>query len=431
MRRTFILAAIVILLVAYFIPSLLYAQVSPQIMTGAWMNGQSGFANAPWDQRTIDLFESHTGKKLSIIHWGQQWWRNGTYQPMRWSFPYIDAMRTRGSLSLIDWTPWDTSILPLTNQPKFSLAAIIRGDHDIYIKESALAAKTYSKSYFIRMMHEMNGDWYPWSTGQNGNQSGDFVKAWRHIVDIFKSTGANNVNWVWCPNVSYPGSTPLTELYPGDAYVDWTCLDGYNFGGSNWRTFEVTYTPTYAELQQLAPTKPIMIGEVGSTEFGGNKADWITEMFKVLPDKFPNIKAINWFNWSVDGHDWIIESAPSSQEAYRKAMESPIYAANLLTAPLTGKIPPLQPVVTRTPTWTPTLPPTRTNTPSPTLTPTRTFSPTSSPMPTNTVTPTNTATPTPTPTLTLTPTATLKPPCLEWSVLRQSEDEILLGCSRR
>ena len=74
----------------------------------------------------------------------------------------------------------------------------------------------------------MNGYWYPWSEQRNGNQPGDYVKAWRHVVDIFRSVGATNATWVWCVNTPDHITTPLTELYPGDNYVDWTAIDGYN-----------------------------------------------------------------------------------------------------------------------------------------------------------------------------------------------------------
>jgi len=39
-----------------------------------------------------------------------------------------------------------------------------------------------------------------------------------------------NVTWVWSPNVAYPSSVPISRLFPGDAYVDWTGFDGYNLG---------------------------------------------------------------------------------------------------------------------------------------------------------------------------------------------------------
>jgi endoglucanase len=66
-------------------------------------------------------------------------------------------------------------------------------------------------------------------------------------------------------------------VYPGDAYVDWTCLDGYNWGSNpagnlgGWQTFDQVYHSTYHDIvDTLAPTKPMIIGEMASTEYGGS-----------------------------------------------------------------------------------------------------------------------------------------------------------------
>ena len=102
---------------------------------------------------------------------------------------------------------------------------------------------------------------------------------WRHVHDVFTAQGATNVTWVWCPNIQGPKSTSLAEMYPGDSYVDWTCVDGYNWGtdqGNEWQTFNQIFAGssyngwynTYQLLQQLAPSKPIMIGETASSENG-------------------------------------------------------------------------------------------------------------------------------------------------------------------
>ena len=69
--------------------------------------------------------------------------------------------------------------------------------------------------------------------------------------DIFTAVGANNATWVWCPNIDpNNGLHDLGALYPGDAYVDWTCLDGYNWGTNpvkpdRWRSFDQLYGSTY------------------------------------------------------------------------------------------------------------------------------------------------------------------------------------------
>src|SRR3712207_8531028 len=59
---------------------------------------------------------------------------------------------------------------------------------------------------YTTLFRSMNGDWHPFSEKRNGNQPGEYVKAWRHVHDIFTAVGANNATWVWCPNTEYHAS---------------------------------------------------------------------------------------------------------------------------------------------------------------------------------------------------------------------------------
>jgi len=45
-------------------------------------------------------------------------------------------------------------------------------------------------------MHEMNGNWYPWAGGVNGNSPALHVQAWRRLVTISRQHGARNVRVV-------------------------------------------------------------------------------------------------------------------------------------------------------------------------------------------------------------------------------------------
>ena len=177
----------------------------------------------------------------------------------------------------------------------------------------------------------MNGNWNPWDEGLNGNRAGEFVRVWRHIHAIFTAVGARNVTWVWDPNISYIGSTPLTELYPGDAYVDWTAMDGFNWGTSRkdtiWLPSSEIFSSTYNTILKITH-KPMMIAQLGSTETGGNKATWISNAYSVaLPKRFPAIKAVVWFD-QVTRQDWRIESSPAAPQAFHQAMQASIYASN-------------------------------------------------------------------------------------------------------
>ena len=299
----------------------------------------------------FDVFETRAQKKMSIVHWGQPWMMTGNYQ----SFyaPWFDKVRSHGSIPMLDWSSWHLGYGP--NQSDFTLNAITAGAYDDYIQQWALSAGSWGHPFFLRFDWEMNGNWqFPWSEQLNGNQPGDYIKAWRHVHDIFTQNNVTNVTWVWCPNISGPTTRSMASLYPGDAYVDWTCLDGYN-KNSTWLGFHTLFTGhginwlfnSYQEILTVAPTKPIMLGEVASLEAGdggAKKAAWITDAFMAqLPINFPAIKAVVWFNWDDNNpiYTFPIESSQASIDAFAAAITSNYFAKNDFANLDTSPIPPL------------------------------------------------------------------------------------------
>ncbi len=298
----------------------------------------------------FSTFETRAQKKMSILHWGQAWKINGNYQSF--NALWFDNVRNHGSIPLIDWGSWqkDAGI----NQPAFKLSTIYNGLHDSYIRQWALGARQWGHPFFLRFDWEMNGNWqFPWSEQLNGNQPGDYVKAWQHVHDVFAQNGVTNVTWVWCPNISDPTTRSMATLYPGDAYVDWTCLDGYN-KYPVWLHFQTLFTGSginwlnnsYQEILGVAPDKPLMLGETASLEAGDGgalKADWISNaLITQLPGSFPRIKAIVWFNWN-DGnpaYTFPIESSLSATTAFANGISSDYYVSNSLANLNTSPIPP-------------------------------------------------------------------------------------------
>lgn len=320
----------------------------PMVYWGARIGGSTYGAargDAPWDSETVRRFEQGAGKGVSLIAWGQPWYDRGV--PQRLAPDVLDAVRRHGSIPVIDWSPWDRAAGGVRDQPDFQLADVTSGRYDAYIREWATTAARWGHPMFVRLYHEMNGTWYPWSEIRNGNQPGDFVRAWRHIHDIFESAGATNVNFVWAPNEveSYNG-IPLAQVYPGDAYVEWVGMSGYNWGydaarDSRWRSFARTFTKTYAAVRALAPGKPLMISEMASSERGGSKADWLRDAFAVeLPQRFPAVKAVVYWNKADEGMDWPIESSASARVAFAEAIASPYYLDNRLSTLSASPIPP-------------------------------------------------------------------------------------------
>ena len=139
----------------------------------------------------------------------------------------------------------------------------------------------------------MNGGWFPWAEYANGNQPDDYVTSWRHVHDIFTSVGADNATGSGAPTSSTPAAGPLARYYPGGDYVDWTCLDGFNWAknGVNpapWISFDEIFGPSYrAIVNKIAPEKPMLLGEFASGGAAKAKSKWIKDMFEHLRDQIP------------------------------------------------------------------------------------------------------------------------------------------------
>lgn len=331
--------AVVAVLVCLALPALAWSlgglgRSEPSIYWGAWIGDQLTGEEAAWDSRAADRFEALAGKEMSLMHFAQPWTDCSSGPCAFLPFPTtpLDEIRGRGAIPVLSWASY---ALPVRErQPDYQLADIAAGRYDDYIRRFAAAAKAWGHPFFLRFDWEMNlPDRWPYSEYRNGNLPGEFVAMWRHVHEIFGAEGADNVSWVWCPNVEFPGSVkPLDRLYPGEDYVDWTCLDGYNWGtdrrGQGWRSFTEIFGPTYAALtEEIAAGKPVMIGETAASERGGSKADWIEDALSdSLPERFGEIGAFLWFEKRDDGMDWPIETSESSKEAFADGIASEVYA---------------------------------------------------------------------------------------------------------
>ena len=245
--------------------------------------------------------ETTLGRKVAVrltyYAWNDDWTRGNTSSDL-----------SAGRIPLVNWEPHTPT-----------LDDIIGGVYDAMLHTRAAAAKALAKPFFLDWGAEMNGNWAPWDGSHNGNSSAKYIAAYRHIHDIFVADGATNVVWAWCPNVTDEPRAAWNETlgyYPGDDYVDWTCVDGYNWGttnGGGWQTFPQVFSGVYAKLATKG--KPILIGEMASTEEGGDKAQWIAAMVPALKSNFPLIKGFVWFDINKET-DWRIASSTASRDAF-------------------------------------------------------------------------------------------------------------------
>jgi hypothetical protein len=309
---------------------------SKKVLWGALVGSQFTGKEAPGDMRAITAFEKRNagGKKMTAIHHGGNWYGGGCGQYCKFDTIGLGNIVKHGALPFYSWASTNTGN---PKDPKFRNAAVASGAHDSYIRQWAKDAKAFGRKVVVALNWEMNGNWYPWSPqpGANGPAS-DYVNAWRHVHNIIrKEVGAKNVQFAWVPNID-PGNGfaaisgfSLASMYPGSSYVDMVGLDGYNGNDPTWRSFKDLYASTYQALLRIAPKKPVIILEVGCTEKGGSKPQWIADMFKVLPKSFPKVKALMWYNRKSIGpgnhKDWPVESKPKSSAAFKNGIKSARY----------------------------------------------------------------------------------------------------------
>jgi hypothetical protein len=208
------------------------------------------------------------------------------------TLPKLQSIATLGT-PFITLEPWSlVSQQDQANQPKYSLVTIASGAYDADLRRIAFVIAGFHSPVYLRFAHEMNGNWYPWGSDVNGNQPAEYVRAWRHVHDVFVSAGAVNALWGWSPDAD-PGSKPvaLQPLYPGDAYVDYVGLTAYGHTKSQ-PTADDTVEPALQQIEEISK-RPVILSEIGVD--GPGKAVWIQSLGQLIRDD-PRIRGFVWFN---------------------------------------------------------------------------------------------------------------------------------------
>jgi hypothetical protein len=183
---------------------------------------------------------------------------------------------------------------------------VLDGLRDGEIQAFARAAKAFGHPFLFRLNNEMNSDWTQYGGVMLLNDPDIYIKVWRRIHDIFTAEGVDNVIWVFNPN---DGSFPPADwnsdaaYYPGNGYVDMLGVTGYNTGtyfrnvtGERWRSFADIYLPMATRYRPLYGRFPWIISEFACSSVGGDKEQWIKDMFRLLP-RIPEIKAAVWWSY--------------------------------------------------------------------------------------------------------------------------------------
>lgn len=263
----------------------------------------------------IDSFGHEVGRQPLIITSFKTFDQAPVY------LPQLEGIHNHGAVPMITWEPQTSS------EGRIDLSKIAGGAFDGYLSDAAHVAANWGKPLMIRIGQEMNGSWYPWSPAF-GNSARSFVATWRHIVRLFRREGASNVQWIWTPYVQTENNLPFKRFYPGDRYVDWAGVDGYNWGGRfAWKSFHELFASSYHRLLRLTD-RPLMVGEVGSGEIGGNKARWLRAMLRHDIPRMPHFRAVVWFDQVDEKGDLRVDTSGAALSSLRRWTSKPLYASS-------------------------------------------------------------------------------------------------------
>lgn len=239
----------------------------------------------PASDAGLTAFGTETGTRPNVAVYYSGW-----MEPFQAHF--AEEVTARGAVPLVQIDP-----------EGISLAAIAHGQYDGYLGSFAEALHNFGHPVIISFGHEMNGDWYSWGKGKTS--PADFVAAWRHIVNVFRTWGVFNVTWLWTINslAGGPGQAFSPKAWwPGASYVDWVGIDGYYY--YHGESFRIVFGNTISVIRHFTED-PVFIPETGIAPAAG-KASTIPQVLAgaqsagVLGVVY--FDANGYMNWSLNGN---------------------------------------------------------------------------------------------------------------------------------
>jgi hypothetical protein len=271
------------------------------ILFGAWAQPAGDFRQ---DDRVAAVtgLESAIGRKLDIVN---------TYRRFEDDFPTEsdDSFVAGGRTLMLSWVVDDT--LQVTS-----------GQIDPQLTAWAGRMRDFNHPMLVRLRWEMDRP----NLRDQMHSGADYVAAWRHVRTIFAAAGVRNVSWVWCPTVEGFAGGYAQDFYPGDAEVDWTCVDAY--AGPKLRPLGEILAPYFAWAAQHP--KPIIIGEYGvSVAWGGQaRADWFAAAARALSAN-PLVKAVSYFDSDPAGNgpnkQYHLEGDPLAMAGFAALANDPAF----------------------------------------------------------------------------------------------------------
>lgn len=207
--------------------------------------------------------------------------------------------------------------IPLIDLACDNVEEIASGAHDAELSAEAATLRIYARPVMLRWYWEMTSPNAKHASCDSYGNGLAFKSAWQHIVRIFRAVGATNVAFVWCPSAN---SNHMADYYPGDAWVDWIAADGFDREKANAPDFAGVFGDFYNQWSGRG--KPMMVGSTGA--LAADQPAYLQGIARDLRTKFPNIKAVIYFDALGGNGDWRLQGA--GLDAFKVLIHDPYFA---------------------------------------------------------------------------------------------------------
>lgn len=232
-------------------------------------------------------------------------------------------------------TPDNAGLDSLTN-PNFE---VLDGQKDEELRIFARQLRDYSHPVIFRLNNEMNTDWTSYSGVVCLSDPDIYKQVHARVFRIFQEEGVDNVIWTFNPQYgNYPPASwnHYMNYYPGNEQIQLLGVTAYNTGtyyqeenAETWRSFDELYSAASELYMRDFADMPWIITEFSCSSYGGNKANWIRNMFADIK-KYKNIKAAVWFHFAdyatkPDGtkevaRPYFLDETPETLQAFKDGL---------------------------------------------------------------------------------------------------------------
>jgi mannan endo-1,4-beta-mannosidase len=297
-----VLAAVVLVVAALKVPGAFSTTPAPSSPSQSQPIRYLGVyePDAPKSYSDVEQFAHAVGRQPNLVSYYSGW--GEAFQEV-----FAETAAKHGATTIVEVDP--------TN---ISMTKIADGTYDAYLNSFAEGVAAFKHNVVISFGHEMNGYWETW--GFHHTPPTAFIAAWRHIVNLFRNEGVDNVTWMWQVNSATSQTGPVRDWWPGAQYVTWVGVSGYYYLSGN--NFYNVFEPVVTAVRQFTQD-PVLIAETAVGPQAGQTRG-INDLFAGL--RVQNYLGLVWFDQHsygglYNGEDWRLEDSPSAISAFRNALK--------------------------------------------------------------------------------------------------------------